>query len=204
MIRLILVRHGRTDWSDTHYMGRQDVPLSDAGVADAEALAEKLTEALAAEAPVHQLWSSPLQRALGTAAPLAASWGLAITVVDDLAEMDYGELQGVAKAERRIHIRPDHVTEPIPGGESLADVAARAHRVGQRLATDVPDGYSVVVVGHYRVNQLLLGQLEGRRFDDIVADPIHRPTNTSAWAVTCRPGPDGALRAEPGGRWLAQ
>lgn len=124
-------------------------------------------------------------------------------MVDDLAEMDYGELQGVAKAERRIHIRPDHVTEPIPGGESLADVAARAHRVGQRLAADVPDGQTVVVVGHYRVNQLLLGQLERRRFDDIVADPVHRPTNTSAWAVTCQPGPDGALRAA-GGHWLAE
>ncbi len=199
MIRLILVRHGRTGWSDTHYMGRRDVPLSEAGAADAEALADNL----AAQGPIHQIWSSPLQRAGGTAAPLAARCGLGVTVVDDLAEMDYGELQGVAKAERRIHIRPDHVTEPIPGGESLADVAARAHRVGQRLADDVPEGQTVVVVGHYRVNQLLLGQLEGRRFDDIVADPVHRPTNTSAWAVTLQPGPDGTLRAH-GGRWLAE
>lgn len=199
MIRLILVRHGRTGWSDTHYMGRQDVPLSEAGAADAEALADTL----AAQGPIHQIWSSPLQRAGGTAAPLAARCGLDITVVDDLAEMDYGALQGVAKAERRIHIRPDHVTEPIPGGESLADVAARAHRVGQRLAADVPEGQTVVVVGHYRVNQLLLGQLEGRQFDEIVADPVHRPTNTSAWAVTLRPGPDGNLRAH-GGHWLAE
>ncbi len=199
MIRLILVRHGRTDWSDPHYLGRQDVPLSDIGRAAAEALAETL----AAEGPLHQIWSSPLLRAQGTAAPLARRCDLAVTVVDDLAEMHYGELQGVAKAERRIHIRPDHVTDPIPGGESLADVAARAHRVAQRLATDVPDGHTVVVVGHYRVNQLLLGQLERRRFDDIVADPVHRPTNTSAWAVSCRPGPDGTLRAS-GGHWLAQ
>lgn len=200
MIHLILVRHGRTDWSDTHYMGRQDVPLSPVG----EAAAEALAETLATHGPLHQIWSSPLLRARGTAAPLAERCGLAVTVVDDLAEMDYGELQGVAKAERRIHIRPDHVTEPIPGGESLADVAARAHRVGRRLATDVPDGHTVVVVGHYRVNQLLLGGLEGRRFDDIVADPVHRPTNTSAWAVTCRPGPDGSLRADAGGHWLAE
>lgn len=202
MIRLILVRHGRTDWSDTHYMGRQDVPLSDVGLAAAEALADTL----AAHGPLHQIWSSPLQRARGTAAPLAGRCGLAVTLVDDLAEMDYGELQGVAKAERRIHIRPDHVTDPIPSGESLADVAARAHRVCLRLAAEVAeaaDGHTVVVVGHYRVNQLLLGELEGRRFDDIVADPVHRPDNTSAWAVSCRPGPDGALRAT-GGHWLAE
>ncbi len=200
MIRLILVRHGRTDWSDTHYMGRQDVPLSDVGLAAAETLAETL----AAEGPPHQIWSSPLLRARATAEPLARRCELALTVVDDLAEMDYGELQGVAKAERRIHIRPDHVTDPIPGGESLADVATRAHRVAQRLATDVPDDHTVVVVGHYRVNQLLLGELEGRRFDDIVADPVHRPTNTSAWAVTCTLGPDGVLRADGGGHWLAE
>lgn len=199
MMRLILVRHGRTGWSDTHYMGRQDVPLSDVGLAAAEALAEML----AGHGPLHQIWSSPLLRARGTAAPLARRLDLPVTVVDDLAEMDYGELQGVAKAERRIHIRPDHVTDPIPGGESLADVAARAHRVCQRLAADVADDHTVVVVGHYRVNQLLLGELGGRRFEDIVADPVHRPTNTSAWAVTCRPGPDGALRADPGGHWLA-
>ena len=199
-MRLILVRHGRTGWSDTRYMGRQDVPLSDVGVAAAGALAE----VLAAQGPLHQIWSSPLQRALGTAAPLAERCGLAVTVVDDLAEMDHGELQGVAKAERRIHIRPDHVTEPIPGGESLADVAARAHRVCLRLAAEVADDHTVVVVGHYRVNQLLLGELEGHRFDDIVADPLHRPDNTSAWAVTCRPGPDGVLRADTGGHWLAE
>ena len=201
-MRLILVRHGRTDWSDSHYMGRQDVPLSDRGRADAEALAATLDQALAGSGPVHRIWSSPLQRARQTAAPLAGRWGLAVAVVDDLAEMHYGELQGVAKAERRIHIRPDHVTDPIPGGESLADVAARARQLGQRLAAEVADGETVIVVGHYRVNQLLLGQLEGRPFDDIVADPVHRPRNTSAWAVTCRPGPDGALRAE-GGHWLA-
>lgn len=202
-MRLILVRHGRTGWSDTHYMGREDVPLSEAGAADAEVLAATLADALAGDGPVHRIWSSPLQRARGTAAPLAARWGLAVTVVDDLAEMDHGELQGVAKAERRIHVRPDHVTVPIPGGESLADVAARAHRVAQRLAAEVADGETVIVVGHYRVNQLLLGQLEGRPFADIVDDPVHRPRNTSAWAVTCRPGHDGALRAE-GGHWLAE
>ena len=201
MIRLILVRHGRTDWSDTHYMGRQDVPLSDRGRADAQALADSLA---ANHGPIHRIWSSPLQRARQTAAPLAERCGLAVTVVDDLAEMDYGELQGVAKAERRIHIRPDHVTVPIPGGESLADVAARARRVGQRLAAEVPDGHTVVVVGHYRVNQLLLGQLEGRAFEAIVDDPIHRPENTSAWAVECIPQPDGTLRATGGGRWLAE
>ena len=122
-------------------------------------------------------------------------------MIDDLAEMDYGELQGVAKAERRIHIRPDHVTVPIPGGESLADVAARAQRVCERLAADVPADHTVVVVGHYRVNQLVLGTLEGRPFDDIVADPVHRPGNASAYAVTLAPGPEGALRAS-GGSWL--
>jgi 2,3-bisphosphoglycerate-dependent phosphoglycerate mutase len=198
-MRLILIRHGLTDWSGDRYMGREDVALSPDGVAQAEALADQLQGE-----PVQRIWSSPLRRALATAHPLSVRTAVPITVVDDLAEMDYGDLQGVAKTERRLRVRADHVTTPIPGGESLAQVASRAQRVCDRLAAGIAADETVAVVAHYRLLQFALGCLTGTPFEEMVADPGYRPANASAYALTWRPAADGGPRVVDDARWLAE
>ena len=72
MRRLVLLRHGRTEWNDTgRAQGHADVPLDETGEAQAKAVAP----VLAALAPV-AVWSSDLARAAGTAAVVAAEAGL--------------------------------------------------------------------------------------------------------------------------------
>lgn len=195
--RVVLVRHGQTAWSDKRYMGQEDVPLSTLGRAQAEDLVQLLENE-----HFDAIWSSPLARAQQTAAPVAAQRGLAAMIVPDLTEMDYGEFQGVRKAERRVHIREDHVTAPIPGGESLAAVARRAGAVVDRLAALPPQVRAVLVVGHYRVSQFVFGALYGRTFEEVVAEPDYRPDNGSAYAVDCTLDGGGHLVVRSG-RWLS-
>lgn len=187
-VRIILVRHGQTDWSDERYMGREDVSLNDTG----RAQAARLVDLLAGE-QIDAIWSSPLARARQTSGPLADRRGIGVTIVDDLVEMDYGHMQGVRKADRRIHIKEDHVVLPIPGGESLTDVARRADAVCARLAHELVPGATLVMIGHYRVSQFVLGAMSGRTFEEVIAEPGYRPGNGTAYAIDCVLGPDERL-----------
>ena len=84
--RLVLVRHGQTEWSrDGRHTGRTDVPLTDAGERDARRLAPVL-----ARFDFALVLSSPLGRAVRTA-QLA---GLDPATDDDLVEWDYGDCEG--------------------------------------------------------------------------------------------------------------
>jgi glucosyl-3-phosphoglycerate phosphatase len=186
--RIVLVRHGRTDWSADRYMGRQDTPLNAAGRAEAD----RVVAALADETVV-AIWSSPLRRATQTSAPLGAARGLDVTEIGDLVEMDFGRAQGALKAERRVHVKEDHVHTPVPGGESLAEVARRAGRVADLVIRQGPSDGTLVVVSHYRVSQFLLGALLARPFADVVAEPRYRPENGSAYALDCRVERGGRL-----------
>lgn len=129
-MRLLLVRHAETaNNRDGLVQGRADHPLNATGLAQAQALADCLRDIAIAAA-----YSSPLQRALQTAAPIAESHGLAIQPEAALAEMDVGELDGLSGAAMREHY-PEVLrawaageagTLRLPGGESMQDVQNRA------------------------------------------------------------------------------
>ena len=120
---LWLVRHGATEWSSTgQHTGRTDVALTDAGRREAAALFRPLDRQAFAAA-----FTSPLGRARETAR--IAGFANAV-VVDDLREWDYGVYEGRTTAEIREEIPGWSVwSDPIPDGESLATVAARAAAV---------------------------------------------------------------------------
>ena len=191
-MRLILIRHAETDGNKTHYVGRQDLPLNTAGRLQAAALAH----ALAAE-PIDCILAGPLIRARDTAAAIADPRGLAVDIRDGLIEVDYGELQGTLKGEKPFKLRKRHLHQPMPGGESLADVWGRLGAVAGTLRQQLALGRTIVVVGHYWSNRLLLSLMSGVEFEDAVARGAIKPANASAYALDFRPA-DGALRpAEP-------
>jgi probable phosphoglycerate mutase len=138
---VVLVRHGETPWSASgRHTSYTEVDLTAAGERQARALGA----ALAVRSTAAVL-CSPRRRALRTA-ELA---GLPVSEVDDdLAEWGYGEYEGVTTPQ--IHAtRPawDLWTDGCPGGESPAQVSARADRLlaGVRPLLDAGD---VVLVGH--------------------------------------------------------
>ncbi|MEJ2211372.1 MAG: histidine phosphatase family protein, partial [Anaerolineae bacterium] len=107
MIRITLVRHGRTAWnadpgqqsgSDAptgrRFRGTVDLPLAPQGLEQARATAGRL----AGWAPA-AIYSSPLQRARRTAEILAAPHGLEVQVLPGLSSMDYGAWAGRLTSE---------------------------------------------------------------------------------------------------------
>jgi broad specificity phosphatase PhoE len=123
-----LARHGETDWSATgKHTGRTDVPLNDHGREAARRLADILRD--------HQfdvVLTSPMSRATDTAA--VAGFGERAETDPDLKEWDYGDYEGMTTKQIRVG-RPGWqvFTDGCPGGETLAEVAARADRVIAKL-----------------------------------------------------------------------
>jgi len=156
--RLLLVRHGETAWNaEGRYQGATDVPLSPQGRAQARALVSRL----AAEA-LDTIYASDLQRAWQTAEVIAAPHGLPVRSEPRLREIDFGAWEGLNYDEvRQRHPQTlaaweaDPLITTPPGGESLAQVAAR---VGEALGniTQACQGQTVLLVAHGGSLQVLL------------------------------------------------
>ena len=94
-MRFIFVRHGETEWNVTgRYQGQTDVPLSEKGRAQAEALGKRF-----ADIHVDEVYSSPLKRAYDTARAIAEPKGLPIHKVDGIKELNFGEWDGLTKEQ---------------------------------------------------------------------------------------------------------
>ena len=94
----ILLRHGDTELSPEHrFSGLRDLPLSANGTRQAKAAVCRP----AAGAPIDAVVSSPLQRAVATAAIAAGELGLTAVIDDDLRETDFGDWDGFTLAESR-------------------------------------------------------------------------------------------------------
>jgi broad specificity phosphatase PhoE len=139
---IFLARHGETEWSrDGRHTGLTDVPLTDVGRDQAEALGPRF----AGLEPALVL-SSPLSRALETCR--LAGLGEHAVEEPDLVEWDYGDYEGITTDQVREE-RPDWTVfrDGCPGGESPEEIAARADRVVQRLRE--ADGLAVAFAhGH--------------------------------------------------------
>jgi broad specificity phosphatase PhoE len=123
-----LARHGETAWTlSGQHTGRTDLPLTEHGERQAQALGERLHGSTFAKVLV-----SPLRRAMRTAE--LAGFGNAVEIDPDLAEWDYGRYEGRRTAE--IHAdRPGWMLfrDGCPDGESAVEVGARADRVIERV-----------------------------------------------------------------------
>ena len=124
---IVLVRHGQTEWSRSgKHTGRTDIPLTELGRRQADALSQMLSDQ-----PFAAVLTSPLSRAWETME--RAGLGTKSVAVDDLMEWDYGVYEGRKTDDIRKEVPGWSVwTHVIEGGESLDDVGARADRVIDR------------------------------------------------------------------------
>jgi broad specificity phosphatase PhoE len=140
---LVLIRHGETEWSlDGRHTGNSDIPLTEVGRRQAESLRGALQSRR-----FERVVSSPRRRSLDTCR--LAGLGDRAEVMDDLAEWDYGEYDGITSRQIR-ESRPDWVLwrDGCPGGESPAEVGARADRVLAELGGSEGD-VAVFSHGHF-------------------------------------------------------
>ena len=151
--RLVLLRHGETEWSrDGRHTGRTDVPLTAAGERAARRLAPRL-----AGFDFTLVLCSPLSRARRTA-ELA---GLDPVTDDDLVEWDYGGYEGRTTSEIREDLGDpawtvfgDGVVPGATPGETVEEVAARASRVLTRVGEPLRRG-DVALVAHGHLLRIL-------------------------------------------------
>ncbi len=130
-----LIRHGETAWSKSgQHTGRTDVPLTETGREQAMALRPAL-----ADVDFQAVWYSPLSRARetcmlsGILGPNGAA-ARECLAQPDVQEWDYGIYEGRTTADIR-RSEPDWAVweSPMPDGESLHDIAVRAHRTADGL-----------------------------------------------------------------------
>jgi probable phosphoglycerate mutase len=129
-----LARHGETAWSLTgQHTGLTDLPLTERGERNASRLQQRLKGLRFAK-----VLSSPLQRARRTCE--LAGFGTIAEIDRDLLEWNYGEYEGRRTSEIRTE-RPDWqlFRDGCPGGESPAQVVARADRAVSRLRAERGD-----------------------------------------------------------------
>jgi probable phosphoglycerate mutase len=138
--RLVIVRHGETEWSRTsRHTGRTDIPLTDAGREGARELATTLSGRT-----FTRVLSSPLTRAVETAR--LAGFGDRVELDDDLREWDYGVYEGRTRVDIAKEIPGWTVwSKPIIGGETLDELGERADRV---IAALLPTGGDVLLFSH--------------------------------------------------------
>ncbi|GGZ27034.1 phosphoglycerate mutase [Streptomyces inusitatus] len=158
---LLLARHGQTVWhAENRYAGVSDVALTDEGRRQAARLGE-----WAARNPVDAIWTSPLSRAIETAAPACEALGLTPRREPGLRECDFGAAEGRTLAEfRREHpeaalgFTKDPVAHPFPGAEDPRAAAGRAVEALRRVA-GAHEGGRVLVVAHNTLLRLALCEL---------------------------------------------
>jgi broad specificity phosphatase PhoE len=149
--RLIVWRHGRTEWNlQDKIQGQADIPLDSIGIAQARAAAARL----ASLAPT-RLFSSDLQRAAATAGELAALTGLKVEYDEALREINVDDWAGMTMAElAAIHpeaaarIRSGEPQRRGTAGETVEEVAERFAPALQRAVENGEPSDTVVVATH--------------------------------------------------------
>lgn len=136
---VLLVRHGVTPTTGRVLPGRAPgLHLSAAGVEQAEKAARRL-----APLPITAILTSPLERAVETAAPTAGRLGLTPVVDEGLLECDFGDWTGrdladLAKLPEWQVVQSDPASFRFPGGESFVEMQDRVVATLDRLAAAHP------------------------------------------------------------------
>jgi probable phosphomutase (TIGR03848 family) len=146
---VLLVRHGTTPTTGKLLPGRaRGLHLSEHGQAQAEAVAERLAEL----AKVDAVYSSPLERARETAAPIAKARGLRVQIERGLLEADIGEWTGwelkrAAKTPEWKNVQNYPSGFRFPQGESMTEMQLRITTTLAKLRAAHPGGV-IVAVSH--------------------------------------------------------
>jgi phosphoserine phosphatase len=165
MSKIILCRHGHVEGiSPARFRGRAEIPLTERGIAEAQALGERI----AAQWSPTAIYVSPLQRCMQTGDAVARTTGAPLAPLDALLDIDYGDWQRKAHDEAAREF-PAHFSTwrnlpwlmRFPNGECLQDLLLRTADV-LRFVLDRHTEQTVVLVGHESVNRAMLLQVMDR------------------------------------------
>ncbi len=191
--RLVLLRHGQTEWNATaRAQGHADVELDDVGHAQAAAAAPWV----AGFGPA-ALWSSDLARARQTASYVEKETGLVAILDERLREYDVGDRTGLTLAEFSVQFPDEYVAwrggryDVVPGAESTADVHARIVPACRELVDSIAPGQTAVAVTHGAALKVALVDLLG--WEPASRDSLHGLDNCAV-AILSEDAPGAPMR----------
>lgn len=164
---LLLIRHGENDFVKTGKLAGRlpGVHLNEKGQKQAQALGEALKDV-----PIKAVYSSPLERAMETAAPIAEAHKLTIVQQPDLMDTDIGKWQGkslavlrLTKAWKVVQSAPSRFR--FPEGESFIDAQTRYVDALERILTKHKPNDVVAVVFHADPIKLAVSHFLGMPLD---------------------------------------
>ncbi|NLE00077.1 MAG: histidine phosphatase family protein [Fibrobacter sp.] len=161
---LYLIRHGSIDYKDRVPGWLQGISLSDYGRVQARWIADYLRNS-----DIVAIYSSPLERAVQTAAPLAAQCQLSVNIIPDLTEIDFGEWQGRSFDELESHVQWKQFHSfrngtLIPDGELMVEVQRRMVCCVEKICKEHA-GQAVALVSHNDPIKSLLAFYAGVSLD---------------------------------------
>ena len=182
MTVIYLVRHGVTSHTGHKLSGwMPDIHLTDKGRAQAEAVADRL-----ASVPFKAVYSSPIDRTMETARPIAARHGLPVRSRRYIGEVEFGKWEDRSfktlrrtKLWGRVQRFPSGVR--FPEGETLREVQVRAVDEIERISAEHPRD-TVCCVSHADVIKLVLAHYMGLHIDLFQRLDVG-PASTSVIAV---------------------
>jgi probable phosphomutase (TIGR03848 family) len=166
MTTLLLIRHGENSMVGKRLAGRlPNVHLNEKGRQQAEALAQTLCSA-----PIKAIYSSPLERAVETAEPLARALTIPVMIAPGLIELAYGDWQGKTlkqlghyKLWKVVQEKPSEMR--FPQGESFIEVQQRAVAEIERIAALHEDSDLIACFSHGDIIRLLAAHYLGIPLD---------------------------------------
>ncbi|OGG46557.1 MAG: hypothetical protein A3F84_18710 [Candidatus Handelsmanbacteria bacterium RIFCSPLOWO2_12_FULL_64_10] len=205
MTRVILVRHGATEWNRSHrFQGHQDVPLATLGRQQAERVAARLQQERVTFA-----FASDLQRARETAETVTAAGDIPLQVTPELRETSFGLWEGLTAKEIGAAY-PDEwkawTENPVatcpPKGESLREVTDRVVGFFDRALSGLPAAFDPQQHGRRHRRPTVLFVSHGGVLRALLTHLLDVPTERY-WRFALRPGsisildlyPEGAIAA---------
>lgn len=158
-----IARHGQSEWNlRDRIQGQTNTQLSLMGLRQSQNLSRALRDQ-----PLTDVYTSKLDRSIKTAQPLVKHLKIPVQSTELLNELAFGQLTGkfrlqLDKEDQEIWDwwMEDPIQRRIPGGESYQDLFDRITAFLEDLV-EFDDNRSILIIGHLRVNQVLLGCLMG-------------------------------------------
>lgn len=187
MTTFLLIRHGHTDWVGNALAGHlPGIGLSNSGREQVQDLLKRLSRL-----QIDAVYSSPLQRTMETAEPLAMARGLEVQPRVRLIEIDFGEWTGkkLSELEDDPQWKQFNVLRSItqaPGGDLMLDVQRRMTEEIQAISAEHPDG-TVALFSHQDTIKAALLHYLGMPVDHflrIQIDPVSVSVlQVAAWGI---------------------
>ncbi len=167
MARLILVRHGQTEWNRLRrYQGQSDIELNETGLRQVQKAAERLTSE-----SFDAVYCSDLKRARRTAEIISPQHHLSGRIHESLLlrEMNFGDYEGLTFEEMDQKFQLIFSADPAwrsagtnvraPNGESIADLASRVNQFTQQILEKHADNETILIAAHGGPLQTMICQL---------------------------------------------